>query len=57
MKIESYQTATGEAPDELDDKVNALIKQGFQPYGSPYVAPKEEGFGAPICQAMVKTDG
>ncbi len=53
MKITEYKTAKSDSVDNLDRAVNALIKEGFQPYEKPYVV----GTGAVwICQAMVKSE-
>jgi hypothetical protein len=59
MKIESYRTVSAASAIDLDEQVNFLIKQGYQPFGSPYfVAPKTQGLMAadisPFNQAMVK---
>jgi Domain of unknown function (DUF1737) len=37
-QITEYKTARGSNIEELDAKVNELIQQGFQPFGSPYLA-------------------
>jgi len=37
MKISEYKTAVGKDIPELDKAVNELIRQGFQPFGSPYM--------------------
>ena len=31
-----YRTVTADTGDALDKNVNALLAQGFEPYGSPY---------------------
>jgi len=59
MKIESYKTVSAASSRDLDEAVNGLIKQGFQPYGNPYfVPPKSQALTAadisPLNQAMVK---
>jgi len=59
MKIESYKTVSAASGRDLDEAVNDLIKQGFQPYGDPYfVPPKSQALMAadisPFNQAMVK---
>jgi hypothetical protein len=55
MKIQEYKTVTGEKLEDLDAAVNALIQEGFQPFGSPYIIGNLDGnVFAPICQAMVK---
>jgi hypothetical protein len=53
MNITEYRTAKGNSADSLDQAVNALIAEGFQPYENPYVI----GSGVEIlwiCQAMVR---
>jgi len=37
MKISEYKTAIGKDISELDKAVNELLRQGFQPFGSPYM--------------------
>lgn len=59
MKIESYRTVSAASSIDLDEQINFLIKEGFQPYGDPYfVAPKSQGLKSadisPFNQAMVK---
>ena len=59
MEIEAYKTVSAASAQDLDQEVNGLIKQGFQPYGNPYfVAPKSQALMAadisPFNQAMVK---
>jgi hypothetical protein len=49
-KIIDYRTAEGENPGNLDQKVKALISEGYQPHGSPYT------IGGQICQAMIKAN-
>ena len=49
-KIIEYKTVEGENSGDLDQKVKALISEGYQPYGSPYTA------GGKICQAMIKAN-
>jgi hypothetical protein len=48
IPIGQYQTAFAPDVEELGVKVNALIVDDWQPYGSPYVK------GDFVCQAMVK---
>ncbi len=50
-EIIEYITALASNIKDLDKKVNDLIKQGYQPYGSPYVT---EGTEFLACQAMVR---
>lgn len=47
MKIEFYQTASGESPAKLDLDINQHISDGWQPYGNPYAN------GNLLYQAMV----
>jgi len=50
MKIIEYKTATGASAQELDARVNDFIKDGYQPFATPYFAEKTSSF----CQAMMK---
>ena len=50
--ITEYTTARGDSIKDLDAAVNALIQNGYQPFGSPYVTESNNEFLA--CQAMVK---
>jgi hypothetical protein len=57
MKITEYKTAHGSSVRELDECVNAMLEDGYQPFGSPYLSDTEiEGkvdtFA--IWQAMVR---
>jgi hypothetical protein len=59
MRIESYRTVSAASAIDLDEGINNLIKQGFQPYGDPYfVPPKSQALTSadisPFNQAMVK---
>jgi hypothetical protein len=55
MRVRNYKTAVGRTVAELDEKVNALIEDGYQPFGSPYfVAVVEGNVNQPICQAMTR---
>lgn len=49
-KILEYFTATDVDPKALDKQVNDLVKEGYQPYGDPYVIPGEK---PQVCQAIV----
>jgi hypothetical protein len=43
---------------QLDNEVNQMIKEEFQPFGNPYcITPSDSVVGAPICQAMIKYEG
>jgi hypothetical protein len=51
-KIIRYKTVKGtQHLINLDKEVNALLAEGFQPYGSPYTYQDIELFA---CQAMVR---
>jgi hypothetical protein len=57
MKVIEYKTATADTWASLDSKVNALLAQGFEPYGSPYFGHnKAEGIAntSQVAQAMVR---
>jgi len=43
-----YKTIRETEAVHLDSSVNAAIKEGFQPYGSPYAS------GNFLCQAVIK---
>jgi hypothetical protein len=49
-KILEYFTAVDTDIKGLDKQIDSFVKDGFQPYGSPYVIPGEK---AQICQAIV----
>jgi hypothetical protein len=49
-RILEYFTAVDTDVKALDKQVNSLVKDGYQPYGSPYVVPGEK---TRICQAIV----
>jgi hypothetical protein len=52
MNIGEYRTVRAGNFKDLDETVNKLLADGFQPYGSPYVTESAGEFLA--CQAMVK---
>jgi hypothetical protein len=55
MKITEYKTVAEDTIRGLDEEVNRLIAQGFQPFGSPYYIGETTGsVDAPVCQALVK---
>lgn len=59
MKIESYRTVSAASSVDLDEQINYLIKEGFQPYGDPYFVPAKgqalmSADISPFNQAMVK---
>jgi hypothetical protein len=49
-KILEYFTAVDTDIKGLDKQIDSFVKEGFQPYGSPYVVPGEK---VQICQARV----
>lgn len=49
-KILEYFTAVDADPKALDKQVNELVKEGYQPYGNPYVIPGEK---PQVCQAII----
>jgi hypothetical protein len=49
-KILEYFTAADTDIKGLDKQVDSFVKDGYQPYGSPYVVPGEK---IQICQAVV----
>jgi len=58
MKIIEYRTVTGDTGDALDKNVNALLAQGFEPYGSPYFCDLKAGGiarSSNLAQAMVRS--
>lgn len=50
--IEEYTTVSATSSKELDVKVTELLKKGFEPYGSPYIANSPERVN--IFQALVR---
>jgi len=52
-EIKKYLTVRESNYKDLDDAVNGKIKEGWQPFGSPYVTDATSEFLA--CQAMVST--
>jgi hypothetical protein len=55
MKIREYKTAVANNIQALDKKVNTLIGEGWQPFGTQYFIGNTEGNAdCPICQPMVK---
>jgi hypothetical protein len=53
MEHPIYRTATASSPGELDEKINALLAEGFGLYGTPYGVRNEQGYPT-FCQAMTK---
>jgi hypothetical protein len=48
-KVINYKTISASYPDELDEKVNAHLKKGWQPHGRQF-------FQSAFHQPMVKTE-
>jgi hypothetical protein len=56
MEIQEYRTAVAGTVSQLDAEVNRLVKEGFEPFGTPYYIGQTEGnVDAPFCQAMIRT--
>jgi hypothetical protein len=49
-----YTTATGLSPEALDKAVANLLQEGFQLYGNPYSATRDDA--VIFCQALVGED-
>jgi len=57
MKITHYKLVSHRAED-MDEKVTALIQEGWQPFGGPFVIPTPELEQVDtVYQAMVKYAG
>ncbi|MGD1086695.1 MAG: DUF1737 domain-containing protein [Verrucomicrobiota bacterium] len=57
MKVIEYRTATADDCASLDQEVNKLLAQGFQPYGNPYYShTKGKGIAdtRQVAQAMIR---
>lgn len=52
-KILEYFTVVDAEIKGLDKQVDALVQQGYEPYGSPYVVPGEK---VQICQAVIRCE-
>ena len=52
-KFLEYFTVVDPDIKGLDKQVDALVQQGYEPYGSPYVIPGEK---IQICQAIVRCE-
>ena len=51
VKEEPYRIVTGRDPVDLELKINALLRDGWEPVGSPFA------FGKYVLQAMVIVKG
>ncbi len=49
--VTDYKTITASSFEDLDKKVTESIREGFQPFGNPYVTDVGEFL---VCQAMVR---
>jgi hypothetical protein len=57
VKVTEYKIAIGSAAPEFEEEVNRLIREGFQPYGTPFFSTWEiQGMADThgFFQAMVK---
>lgn len=54
MKIKQYWLVTSDSQEELMDKVNVMIKDGWQPLGGVAIRTYMIGTGWTCAQAMVK---
>lgn len=55
LKVLGYETVYGTDPDELDGNVQKLAKQGYEPYGNPYVLYRlDKPVSVDFFQAMIK---
>ena len=52
-KILEYFTVVDADPKGLDKQVDALVQQGYEPYGNPYVIPGQK---IQVCQAVVRSE-
>lgn len=56
-KAKSYKLCHGEGPDDLSFKVSALMLEGWELYGEPFMAafpaPETDGTAAVYCQALI----
>jgi hypothetical protein len=50
--IEEYKIIDSDGLDSLAEKVNAALKDGWQPYGAPVI--QGGGMAVVCCQAVVK---
>ena len=52
-KIKQYHLCWNDYISKISDDVNTYIKNGFQPYGEPFIS-KDNSGNIRYCQAMVK---
>jgi len=56
MRIKHYRILTGETEKRLEEQVNKLIVEGWQPFGPPAVVPPVEK-DPRYLQAVVQYEG
>jgi hypothetical protein len=57
-KVVEYKTVSTRETDDLDKRVNELLKEGYSLYGDPYIRPAEHEVPIHHCQVMIKeSDG
>ena len=53
--IKEYKTVTAHTSEELDQAVNDMLEENFEPYGSQhYIGPEEGRVAAVFCQPMIR---
>ena len=52
--ITDYDLLTDEDPKALAKHVETAIHDGWQPFGSPCVSPRGDGYGAAYAQGIVR---
>lgn len=55
MKIIAYELIWSRIITDLNPKITHSIKNGWQPYGSPFAVVEDDG-QLKVCQAVVKYD-
>ena len=56
MQIAKYIIITNDGGDKLTDRVNVLIEDGWQPYGSPFSGVDAIAVAATECDVYVERD-
>lgn len=51
--MKKYNTVVADNVQELDNKVNRALKDGWELYGSPYAVSHPKAGNVLICQAML----
>ncbi len=52
--VTDYEILSESDPKALERKIKVAIHEGWQPFGSPCVSPRGDGFAAVYAQALVK---